>query len=225
MDWKYQSCLSLLSSFMEMYFSVSPVTPTQSFSSQQQCPSVHPSPILELPKQISDPGVWPPSIYIFLPETCATAHPLSCWRTYFATQYSWNKQQNQSETKGWVLGFSHIYSEQNIKIWAMIRETLSWLLISRPPTLILFLSLLPGKPHSPWPLDSYTSDSLYSLLKNTTSLLISVAYLPQVCTPIFCYQWFFVILGMKFRCLYSHCVRFECTQSWVDEFSHLLNLF
>jgi hypothetical protein len=51
-----------------------------------------------------------------------TARPLSCWRAYFATQSCWNKQQNPAETKGWVLGFSHIYWELYIKHWALIRE-------------------------------------------------------------------------------------------------------
>jgi hypothetical protein len=83
-----------------------------------------PAPSLKLAKQVSDPG----ARHLFLlhlnllARELRTICPLSCWRGYFATHSSWNKQKNSANTKGWVLEFSHIYSVPYIKDWYLIRE-------------------------------------------------------------------------------------------------------
>ena len=83
---------------------------------------------LNRPPRTLEPGVWPCYIKSSCqrPETRdlrTPAHPLSCWRINFATQFSWNSNRTQTkETKAWVLGFSVTYWKLHIKIWALIRE-------------------------------------------------------------------------------------------------------
>ena len=81
-------------------------------------------PSLELAEQVLGTGARHLALlHLDLPaRELRIACPLSHWRAYFASQYSLNNQQNTADTKGGVVGFSHIYSELYIKIWALIRE-------------------------------------------------------------------------------------------------------
>jgi hypothetical protein len=83
-----------------------------------------PAPSLKLAEQVYATGAKHLTLlHLHVPaKELRSAWPLSSWRSYFATQSSWNKQQILAKTKGQVFGFSHIYSGTYIKDWASIRE-------------------------------------------------------------------------------------------------------